>query len=208
MKSTGADRVSQTIFRHYIAFVWLLGIIGLIAIFTATPVAFAQGTDELPDPPTALTFENQVQYANTVMADTRPVVLGDDNGSKNYYFRQLRQLKKVLVKFTWDQVAVKSLSDQSLLLMVVIEDISEDLIRQLDSKQGVYLKTPLSKVKEIHLTTTTKKADQNEFGHNHGFFLSFDKKTGVLTAAMSTSSGVNSVAADSSFGEWIAKYIK
>lgn len=78
----------------------------------------------------------------------------------------------------------------------------------LYSIDGPALKPLLPKVKQIHLATTPKPADARASPYLHGFFLSFDPATGVLTAAMSTPSTTGSVSNDGTFEHWIIKNVK
>ena len=181
----------------------------LMAVSLVVPsTAFAQG-DDLPDQPYTLTAENQVQYADIVLADKRLVVLGQDRNEDNYYYRRLTQLEKMPIKFTWDADAIKFLTAQPLSVVHVIENISEELVDDLNSTQGLYLKGPLKKVKELHLTTTTKKRSDTGSGPaNFGYYPTFNKTTGVLTVAMSIPGGINNLDLSGLFGQWITVYVK
>ena len=174
----------------------------------ATQGVQQQATGELPDSPSELTVENQQQYARAMMADARPVVLGQGTGSPTYYYRQLHQQYHMPTVFTWDEGAVKYLTEKRMDLWAPCRDISDDLVGWLGSTQGEYLKGPLSRVREIHLTTTPKRHDTEDGTHLSGYFLSYNPATQVLTAAMSTTDGINSVSADNRFGRWIQKNVK
>ena len=181
---------------------------GLMAVSLVAPlIAFAQG-NELPNEPRTLTLENQVEYANIVLADKRPVVLGQDNSEPNYYYRRLTQVEKMPIKFTWDAAALKFLTAQPVSVVHVIEDISTNLVTQLGTDQGVYLKGQLKKVKELHLTTTTQKRASGGGPAAYGYFPAFNKTTGVLTVAMSTTSGISNLDNNTAFGQWITTNVK
>lgn len=168
-----------------------------------------QGTSgELPDQPNERTVAGDQAYTRAWMADTRPVDLTGANKGPNYYYKRLRQEYHMPLTFTWDEPAVQLLIDKRSSLWGTCEDIANDLVGGLYGIDGPAVKPLLPKVKQIHLTTTPKRADARESPFMHGFFLSFNPATGVLTAAMSIPDGTSSVQNDGVFEHWIIKHVK
>jgi len=200
----------------------LLATVGLLTFCSALPFVQAQTSDQttkelqdlppLPDYPRPITMENQVQYFELWRDDKRP--WKGTNDAANYSHRRLTQEFKVNPKLTYDQGAVKFMTDNSnessvFLMADVFERISGALVSGLDRPQGIYFKGPMSKVKEIHLTTTKYKPDTQDFGHDRGWFFSFNKSTGVLTTAMTTTSnGYGDLASGNDLVNWIIKNVK
>lgn len=200
----------------------LLATIGLLTLCSALPLARAQTSDQttkelqdlppLPDYPRPITMENQVQYFKLWRDDKRP--WEGDTSSANYWHRWLTQGFKVNPKLTWDQGALKFMTDNSnessvFLMANVFESISSALVTGLNRPQGIYFKGPMSKVKEIHLTITKYKPDTQDFGHDKGWFFSFNKSTGILTTAMTTTSnGYGNLESGTDLVDWIIKNVK
>ena len=200
----------------------LLATVGLLTLCSALPVVQAQTSDQttkelqdlppLPDYPNPITMENQVQYFELWRDDKRP--WKGTNSSTNYWHRWLTQEFKVNPKLTWDQGALKFMTDNSnessvFLMASVFDNISSALVQGFTGSQGIYFKGPMGKVKEIHLTTTKYKPDTQDFGHNKGWFFSFNKSTGVLTTAMTTTSnGYGDLGSGGDLVSWITKNVK
>ncbi len=213
------NRVLTGVLSLHLTRLGLFAGVGLAALSMGVPTAQAQTTEptlkdlqdlpELPDRPRPFTLENQVQYFELWRDDKRPWPHTQD--ADNYWHRWLTQEFKVNPKLTWDQSLLEYLTSNQIPLAEVFEFMSEALVNGMTGNQGIYFKAPLSKVKEIHLTTTNYKRDTQDFGHNEGYFFSYNKATGVLTAAMTTTTntfGNLPDGADRPLPSWIIKNVK
>ncbi len=180
----------------------------------AAPAAHAQGTKNDAPPLNGLTVENQQAYARAVMAAAKAPDpnQADDAYDNSRRYRKLTGEQKMSIKFTWTPAAVQHLTDKrQLLLWNVVENISTDLGRSLEGSQAANYVAPLRKIKTIALTTTPKVPTAAQMGSQHGFFYSFDKATGVLTMAMSTSDQVKAPISEDSenvTSNWVRANIK
>jgi|GEM_PF-6302152 len=156
--------------------------------FLAASVAHGQGKVADAPKPGNHTTANEQAYARAVMADAAQPGKDDAEHANSQYFRRLRYEYKMPVKFTWTEAAAQHLTEKrDLELWTVIENISTDLTRSLGGSRAEYYQAPISKIKEIHFTTTTQEPTPAQMGAQHGWFYSWNKATGVLTMAMSTS---------------------
>jgi len=178
--------------------------LALAALLSCASVSLAQ---DLPDAPYTLTVDSQTQYANAVYNPKR-VVSGELRNDPAYWTLRLRQEFKIPIKYSWDASAVKFLTDKNILMIYFFEDIADDLGSGMTSTQSTYLKGPLSKIKEIHLTTTPKKRTGSDDITSYGFFPTFNKSSGVLTVAISSTDGYNRDSQGGIFSPWVMKNIK
>ncbi|GAB3637365.1 hypothetical protein GCM10027422_29550 [Hymenobacter arcticus] len=157
-------------------------------IFLAASAAHAQGKVDDAPKPGGHTTANEQAYARAVMADAAQPSKDDAEHANSQHFRQLRYEHKMPVKFTWTEAAAQQLTEKrDLELWTVIENISTDLVRSLGGSRAEYYQAPIRKIKEIHFTTTAQEPTPAQMGAQHGWFYSWNKATGVLTMAMSTS---------------------
>lgn len=172
----------------------------------SAPGALPANGEDPPTPP-EMTPETQAEYTRLLLSDTRPVVPGQMNGSYTNWYRQLRQLEKFPIRFTWDQSALTQATEKRLWLFGNVEDFSGDLVSSLHANSGSYLRPRLAKVTEIHYTATTKPNPSNSDvpGEGQGWFFSFNPATGVLTAAFNSQS--TAVDAWKSLSKWIVKNV-
>jgi hypothetical protein len=156
--------------------------------FLAASAAHAQGKVADAPKPGDHTTANEQAYARAVMADAAQPSKDDAEHANSQYFRRLRYEYKMPVKFTWTEAAAQHLTEKrDLELWTVIENISTDLTRSLSGSRAEYYQAPIRKIKEIHFTTTAQEPTPAQMGAQHGWFYSWNKATGVLTMAMSTS---------------------
>ena len=182
----------------------------------ATQAATQTGTGDLPPAPDVYTVASEQAYAHACLNDKRPVLPlseNDNANSPNRYYRELHQEYHMPLTFTWDEAAVQQLIDKrSGMLWSICEDISADIVRGLSHPADAPTLRPLLlKVKQIHLTTSPKHRSNQDGPAMHGYFLSFNPATGVLTAAMSTPDGINQVNTpplDAVFDPWIMQHVK
>ena len=156
--------------------------------FLASTAAHAQGKVADAPKPGGHTTANEQAYAHAVMADAAQPSKDDAEHANSQYFRRLRYEYKVPVKFTWTEAAAQHLTEKrDLELWTVIENISTDMVRSLGGSRAEYYQAPFAKIKTIHFTTTAQEPTPAQMGAQHGWFYSWNKATGVLTMAMSTS---------------------
>ena len=156
--------------------------------FLASTAAQAQGKVADAPKPGGHTTANEQAYARAVMADAAQPSKDDAEHANSQYFRRLRYEYKVPVKFTWTEAAAQHLTEKrDLELWTVIENISTDMVRSLGGSRAEYYQAPFAKIKTIHFTTTAQEPTPAQIGAQHGWFYSWNKATGVLTMAMSTS---------------------
>jgi len=199
----------------------LLATVGLLTLCAALPLAHAQTSDQttkelqdlppLPDYPNPITMENQVQYFELWRDDKRP--WKGDTSSANFNHRRLIQEFKVNPKLTYDQAVLEDCTKNQIPMAEVFEILASAINQGLLNNQSIYFKGPLSKIKEIHLISTNKKIDTEDFGHQQGYFFSFNKATGVMAVALIKSPGTIGNAsltdgADSPLPRWIIKNVK
>jgi hypothetical protein len=180
--------------------------------FLATSAAYAQGKVADAPPSGGHTTANEQAYARAVMADAAQPSKDDAEHANSQYFRQLRYEQKMPVKFTWTETAAQHLtSTRDLVLWTVIENISTDLVRSLGGSRAEYYQAPIRKIKEIHFTTTAQEPTPAQMGAQHGWFYSWNKATGVLTMAMSTSTkspSPTSEDSDRNTSNWVLANVK
>ena len=156
--------------------------------FLASTAAHAQGKVDDAPKPGGHTTANEQAYARAVMADAAQPSKDDAKHANSQHFRRLRYEYKVPVKFTWTEAAAQHLTEKrDLELWTVIENISTDMVRSLGGSRAEYYQAPFAKIKTIHFTTTAQEPTPAQMGAQHGWFYSWNKATGVLTMAMSTS---------------------
>jgi hypothetical protein len=156
--------------------------------FLAATTAHAQGKVADAPKPGDHTPANEQAYARAVLADAAQPNKDDAEHANSQYFRRLRYEYKMPVTFTWTEAAAQHLTGKrDLELWTVIENISTDLVRSLGGSRAEYYQAPIRKIKEIHFTTTAQEPTPAQMGAQHGWFYSWNKATGVLTMAMSTS---------------------
>ena len=180
--------------------------------FALVQGAHAQGKVADAPPSGGRTAANEQAYARAVMADNTPPSKEDAEHANSQYFRQLRYGYKMPVKFTWTDAAAQQLTEKrDLELWTVIENISTDLDRSLGGSRAEYYTAPVGKIKEIHFTTTPQEPTPAQMGAQHGWFYSWNKASGVLTMAMSTSTkspSPTSEDSDRNTSNWILANVK
>ena len=178
----------------------------------ATAAAHAQGKVADAPPSGGHTTANEQAYARAVMADPAPPAKDDAEHANSQYYRRLRYEYKMPVKFTWTEAAAQHLTEKrDLELWQVIEFISTDLVRSLEGSRAEYYTAPVGKIKEIHFTTTAQEPTPAQMGAQHGWFYSWNKATGVLTMAMSTSTkspSPTSEDSDRNTSNWVLANVK
>ena len=156
--------------------------------FLAASAAHAQGKVADAPKPGDHTTANEQAYARAVLADAAQLSKADAEHANSQYFRRLRYEYQMPVTFTWTGAAAQHLTEKrDLKLWTVIENISTDLTRSLGGSRAEYYQAPIRKIREIHFTTTAQEPTPAQMGAQHGWFYSWNKATGVLTMAMSTS---------------------
>lgn len=143
--------------------------------------------------PTDLTVDNNIEFARTVLNNHRPWIKGEHVGDDDYFYRYLRDEYKAPLQFTFDRAYVEYITARHYYLWSVIENISENLFSFYDpgkdNTSNRYFRQKLLKIKQIHLTTTTQRAQPNHYAGSAGYVMSFDAGTGILTAAISNAPG-------------------
>ncbi len=147
-------------------------------------------TGPLPDAPSMsqLTVDNNIEFAQTVLANHRPWVKGQGTGDDDYYYRLLRDEYHAPLKFTWDRPYVEFITRQQTYLWFVMENVSEKIFDQYNPNipAGRYNRAKMLKIKEWHFTTTTKRPNgEDRYAGAQGYVMSWNPATGVLTCAIS-----------------------
>ncbi len=185
-----------------------------LALFACLAPALAHAQGKVADAPPSggHTTANEQAYARAVMADTAPPAKDDAEHANSQYYRRLRYELKMPAKFTWTATAAQHLTEKrDLELWQVIEFISTDLVRSLEGSRAEYYKAPVGKIREIHFTTTAQEPTPSQMGAQHGWFYSWNKATGVLTMAMSTSTkspSPTSEDSDRNTSNWVLANVK
>ena len=156
---------------------------------TATQAAHGN-TGPIPDSPSmsALTVDNNIEFAQTVLANHRPWVKGQGTGDDDYFYRFMRDEYKAPLKFTWDRSYVEFITPKHYYLWSVIENVCEKSFDDYDpNNQAVrYNRAKRLKIKEWHFTTTTKRPNgEDQYAGAQGYVMSWNPATGVLTCAIS-----------------------
>ena len=129
------------------------------------------------------------------------------NASYTNWYRQLHQLQKFPVRFTWDQPALARATETRLWLFGYVEDFSGDLVANLNgSTREAALRPRLAKIKEIHFTPSDKARAMAQPGEEQGWFFSFNPGTGVLTAGFNEYA--SSTSSWSALTKWIVANVK
>lgn len=155
----------------------------------------AQGnTGDIPSSPSMneLNVTNNQEFARALLTNHRPWVKGQGVNDDDYWYRWLRDEDKMPVKFTWDEPFVEYITPKQRYLWFVINDICDNLHQHADPgnpELSRYFRGPMSKVEEIHFTTTPKRLVEGQPGATEGYTFSFSPATGVLTMACSTVGG-------------------
>lgn len=179
----------------------------LLSVLTVS----AQSGNDGPLPPSPspgeLTVDNNIEYAQLMLANSRPYVPGGDGGPDGNY-RRLRYEYKVPVEFTWDRPYVELITRQNNYLYASIENISEGLRIYSDPENPYmrYSRAKILKIKRVHLTTTPKPAGE-QYAEPAGYLMNWDPATGVLTMAASTAKGNRSSVSAVNY-EYIRDFVK
>lgn len=172
----------------------------------SAPSALPANGEDPPTPP-AMTVETEAEYTRLLLSDTRPVVRGQMNASYTNWYRQLHQLQKFPIRFTWDQPALARVADNRLWLFGYVEDFSGDLVANLNgTTREAALRSHLAKIKEIHFTPSNKARAMAQPGEEQGWFFSFNPGTGVLTASFGEYA--SAVSEWSALTKWIVANVK
>ena len=154
-------------------------------------------------------IEEMEEYARGMLADPRPA--GRDCDDDNCVYRRLTIDQGYPIKFTWDQAAVVNFKQTHTGLFPYIRDLSGDFVQNINNDVSIYhvpLMKVLHKVKEIHLTSKPKLVNTGEPGQDNNWWFSFNPATGVLTAAMCTGKGPNSLSmGHSPLVQWVIRYV-
>ncbi len=162
-----------------------------LALCAATVTHAAQdNTGPIPDSPSlnALTVDNNIEYAQTVLSNHRPWEGANGGGDDDYYYRWIRDGYKVPLKFTWDRSYAEFITSQQVYLWSVIENVCEKTQPQYDPKDSAvrYIRAKQLKIKEWHFTTTNRRANgEDRYAGAQGYIMSWNPATGVLTCAIS-----------------------
>lgn len=156
----------------------------------ATTAAHSQSNDGPlpPSPaPAELTVDNNIEFAQLMLTNSRPFVPGSGDGGPDGNYRRLRYEYKVPVEFTWDRPFVEYLTRHGGYLYATIEDLCESLRIYSDPENPYmrYSRAKILKIKRVHFTTTPKPRPDTYAGPA-GYLMSWDPTTGVLTMAAST----------------------
>jgi len=158
-----------------------------------TATQAAQGnTGPIPDSPSmsALTVDNNIEFAQTVLANHRPFTAGERTVDADYFYRFNRDGYHAPIQYTWDRPYVAFITPRHYYLFSVIENFSEEMHSYYDPTEtsNRYARAKMLKIKEMHFTTTPQPAPDKYAGHS-GYVLSWNAATGVLTAAISVAPG-------------------
>lgn len=163
---------------------------------TSTGGAIAQAgrgtTGDIPESPSSseLTVDNNIEFAQTVLANHRPFTAGERTTDADYFYRFNRDGYHAPIQYTWDRPYVAFITPRHYYLFSVIENFSEEMHSYYDPTEtsNRYARAKMLKIKEMHFTTTPQPAPDKYAGHS-GYVLSWNAATGVLTAAISVAPG-------------------
>lgn len=179
------------------------------AVPAASPATGGGGT--VSDEPRVYTVATQEAYIRAVQTDPAPPSPGDSPHKNSYWWRRLHYEFKVPVQFTWDQKFLEACNQHPFVAWDFIENISTELAHDLNpaGTRVRNLRGLVTKVKAIHLTTTTQEPKSGAPGAEEGYVLSWNPATGVLTAAWATSRTLSLIAGDSHpFYEYLTANVK